>query len=252
MSLITSRCGDHVLTFDEVAHEYKLNGIVVGGATDVKKAYPPSIPIIKYWIKQGLEEFESGKKLKDQAAVGTVMHDYCFALRTGKTYDNPAIVGHKDEETIRRRMAEVEAWVKEREQFEEVVAAEEIIASPRYWMAGKFDCLVRRKDTGRLRLQDYKSAKGFYVDQFIQGGVYDQCLREWKGLKIDEIEIIRFNDNTEKPAAHVIDDIDDFRQQAISCRQSRYFMHKWDRYFDKLYRANNPRKYVKRAKKTDD
>lgn len=273
----------HVLEFTETEedHFYTLNGELVPGATDVKLGFPKAYNLIKWEIgegakfvidcltdvradgrypkdqtlfpitEEGYDNLINGAKsatkkiLEETADVGTIMHDYAFSLRVGKRFDDAKIQGHKDEALIRKRLLEVDAWCSERDKEEEVVSAEQIVASPLHMFAGKFDVLVRRKDTGALRVQDYKSAKGFYVEQFIQAGGYRQAMWEWQNQLPSELEVIRFNDNTEKPASLVISDFDSVEsltKQFLSCRQTRVFQRKWEPFFNKIYRQSIPKK----------
>jgi hypothetical protein len=255
-----SESGGHVLEFHEAcechgkrAHLYILNDRIVPGATDVKKGYPVGRQLIRYFINQGIEEFDSGRKLKKDADIGTYMHDYCHALRMNLKLEAQRIqleiAGHPDEDRIRRRLDEVTQWVNERRETERVVAAEEIVAyvcsyhrgltadeSACNCAAGKFDCLVEKN--GRIILQDYKSAKGFFVEQFIQAGGYSKMLKHWNNIQVDGLEIIRFNDNTEKPDAFLIDNsraIQDFQEQFFRCRDTRTFQNVWETYFSEKY-----------------
>lgn len=260
--LIHSCKDDHYLTFDEEYHVYTLDGKLVPGATDVKKGFPEPFQLIQWKIGKGAEfivdrfrehyaeakqfppknvlaKWLSGAKtatkdtLDRTADIGTLMHDYCWALRTNQAFDSSRVAGHEHEAQILKRLAEVKQWVTERQLTERVLRAEEIIASIKYKFGGKFDCLVERSD-GKIILQDYKSAKGFYVEQFIQGGGYSIALKEWLGIKIDGIEIIRFNDNTDRPESKVIDrpkQIKSFEQQFIRCRETREFQRAWEKVF---------------------
>jgi len=247
-NLITDVRNGHTLTFRENPyHVYTLDGEKIPGGTDVKKAYPPSRQLIRYYIKQGLEEFDSGRKLKKQADVGTWMHDYCHAKRTNTAIDLNPILGHPDELKIRKRLKEVDKWVATLEN-EEVIAAEKIVASVKHKFGGKFDVLVKRDN--KIILQDYKSAKGFFEDQFIQEGGYAIAIEEWLGIHVDGLEIVRFNDNTEEPQRLCFDnpaDVEEFKEQFLRCRYSRIFMRKWEKFFSEKYEAENP--WIKGKKK---
>lgn len=245
----------HTLTFRENPyHVYKLDDLKIPGGTDIKKAYPPSRALIIYYIKQGLDEFVNGWRLKKQADVGTAMHDYCYALRTGKPFDKSEYNGHPDQAKIFKRFAEVDKWVPTLTN-EKLLAAEQIVArvcdfhkahpgvehAECLCFAGKFDVLV--EVNGKVRLQDYKSAKGFFEDQFIQQGGYALAIEEWLGIKVDELETIRFNDNTDEPARYCIDDpkdVQEFKDQFLTLRKSRWFQKKWGKFFEDKYKADNP------------
>lgn len=231
--------GKHVLEFYSKAHRYKLDGEFITSTTDTKKGYPPSEQLIKYWIKQGMDEFESGKKLKKQASVGTLMHAYCHALRTNTPFNKNQIIGHPQEKQLQRRFNEVEEWVKERSN-EKVIMAEKLAAMITRKVAGKFDVLV--EVGGKLRLQDYKSAKGHFEDAFIQLGGYSLMIKEWYNLDVQELEVIRFNDNTEKPSPYLIGqhDIGDFQKQFLVCKDTRDFQKSWGALFTEKYKKENP------------
>ena len=259
--LTTDTKNGHVLTFRENPyHVYTLDALKVPGGTDVKKAYPPSRALIKYYIKQGLEEFESGRRLKKQADVGTAMHDYCYARRMNQPFDKSEFYTHPDQIKIFKRFEEVDKWVPTLAD-EKIIAAEKIVAhvceihqekpgipNPEcLCFAGKFDMLVEVR--GKVRLQDYKSAKGFFEDQFIQQGGYAIAIEEWMGIKVDELETIRFNDNTNEPARFCIDDpkeVQEFKEQFLTLRKSRRFMRKWEKFFSEMYAEQNP--WLKRKK----
>jgi hypothetical protein len=231
--------GKHKLKFLEKVHRYKLDGEWVSGATTINKAYPMSRGLLRWYIKQGIEEFDSGKKLKAAADVGTLTHDYLFALRTGGKFDLSKIEGHKDEEKIRKRFLEADKWVKSREN-EKLIMAEKICASPQYKFAGKFDVLVERD--GKYVLQDYKASKDFFESQYIQGGGYAVMIEHWYGLHVSEIEIIRLNDNTEEPESLAFSgsDVEEFKQQFITCHNTSNFQKKWGKFFEQRYEEKNP------------
>ncbi len=228
----------HELVFDEVEHDYFLDGVQVPGATGVGKAYPPSDGLVQYMIRQGIEEYKTGKKLKRKALVGSILHDYAFCLRTGKVFDTSILDGHVDEEEIKTRMKLVDQFFDE--QHDELIMAEEIIASVEHQYAGKFDVLVRRGD--EIILQDYKSSKGFFESQFIQLGLYANALKEWKGIQVTGFEIIRFAENATKPESFLIDDstaLIEFIQQGLRLRDTLTFQNKWKTFFDKKYRQES-------------
>ena len=261
-SITTDTKNGHTLEFRENPyHVYKLDGLKIPGGTDIKKAYPPSRQLIRYYIKQGLEEFDHGFRLKKQADVGTAMHDYCYALRMDKPFDKNEFIGHPDQEKIFKRFTEVEKWVPTLTD-EKIISAEQIVASVCEYhklhpgveyseclcFAGKFDVLV--EVNGKVRLQDYKSAKGFFEDQFIQQGGYAVAIEKWIGRKVDELETIRFNDNTNEPARFCIDDpkeVQEFKDEFLVLRQSRRFQKKWEKFFSEKYEAENP--WIKKGKK---
>lgn len=247
----------HFLSFDVEKHAYTLDGNPVPGATDIKLAYPKSF-VLQQWdkgetakyvvewfrqrgakpwptdaeIKAVLTEAKTASKktLDATASIGSLMHDYAHSKRLKIPFTQwERVNAHPDYETIIKRFGEVDAWVKEREQEEEVIKAEFLVASPKHQYAGTGDVLVMRN--GKIRLQDYKSSKGFYIDQFLQEGLYSTALLEWDGIKVDEFEVVRFHDNTEKPASLVISrpsEIKALEKQALIVRKTRAFQKQWE------------------------
>jgi hypothetical protein len=246
--IITSKSNGHVLTFRENPyHVYHLDGEKIPSATDVKKAYPPGRQLIRYYIKQGLEEFDSGAKLKAKADIGSIMHDYCHAKRMGLPFDDSLVAGHPDEEKILKRLNEVDAWLLKQKK-DKILKAEIIVASITHKYGGKFDAVIERD--GKIIIQDYKSAKGFFTEQFLQMGGYDQALMEWEGMHVDGYEVVRFNDNTKEPKSFLITDpneLQEFREEFIRLRYSRAFQKKWDKFFEDMYEKENP--WIKESKK---
>lgn len=230
----TDWTGTHTLTFekDTKKHDYKLDGQKVVGVTTIKKAYPPSEALIQYFIRQGIDEYKSGKKLKRQADIGTVMHDYCHCKRLGQPFEWKTVEVHPDRKILEARIKLIDQWLAT--QTDEIVLAEQSIASVKYQYCGTFDVLVKRGN--HYILQDYKSTKGFFEDQFIQLGLYAQALEEWLNIGVAGLEVIRFADNAEKPESFLTDDVSDFREQGLRLKQTYDFQHKWKSFFDKKYK----------------
>lgn len=253
----------HWLTFYKEKHIYVLNGEIAPSASDIKLAYPKS-PFLLQWDKGQTAEYvleyfkawlglgwpldqkalltnaksASKAKVDDLAIVGSLMHDYAHSKRLGQPFTQwEAVNSSEHYEKIIKRFGEVDKWADQRNKEETVIEAEQIIASVKHNYAGTFDVLVKRN--GKVRLQDYKSAKGFYIDQFIQAALYSIALKEWKNIKVDEFEIIRFNDNTEEPASLVISakrQIAVLEEQALRLRHTRSFQNEWEKKLQKLNR----------------
>jgi hypothetical protein len=126
------------------------------------------------------------KKSQAAANVGTIVHDYLYALDAGL---KPAIPKDADVDKVNKCLSVALPWRKEHED-DEIIALEEIVASTTYWYAGKFDRLIRRK--GKVILQDYKTSSGIFIDMFLQLSLYRQAIEEWMGIQVDSVEIIRF------------------------------------------------------------
>lgn len=239
--------GAHKLQFIEEKrkHQYLLNGPIVPGVTTIKKTYPPSDALIRYYIKQGIEEFKSGKKLKRQAAIGTFTHDYAYHKRINRMDLFPPIPKELDQDQVIHRMKLVDKWLDGN--TDKLVMAEEIVASIEHQYAGKFDVLVNKH--GKLILQDYKSSKGFFEDQFIQLGGYALALKEWKNIEVEGLEVIRFSDDEDEPKSFLIDDcchIKEFISQFVNLVKTYKFQFVWKTMFEKMYEEEHP--YIKKAK----
>jgi hypothetical protein len=107
---------------------------------------------------------------------------------------------------------------------DELIASESLIASPTHLFCGKFDRLARRN--GRLILDDFKTSNSIYLDHFIQLGAYSIAIREWLGMNVEGLEILRFGKDDGEFETLLIDDpkeIKMFEEQAIRCRQTYEF-----------------------------
>lgn len=215
-----SRSGNNILTFDDVKHQYRLNGDFVDSVTTINKLSMPESPRLSAWkVGEGasyainqLKEFpqqvnklpdylleEIAKKskaawmttAKKAANIGTIIHDYAeqFEFR-GKIDEelHKAIVQHKDKSKIFSCIKKFRRW--KRQNKDSILRHEEILGSVLYRFAGKFDRLSSRN--GLTVLSDFKTSSGFFVDQFIQLAAYTILLKEWLNINVDVIEIIRF------------------------------------------------------------
>lgn len=250
----------HTLVYDDTdnAHRYILDGQTVFGVSDILKAYPLGKGILAWNVEHGAESIlaqykanPSGPKTKKEAKewieeakrapeialnktadIGHIVHDYAHAIRLGHTpsYD---ITDHPAKALLRKRFKEIDEWSIVRDTEETIVAAEEIVASPTHKFGGKYDVLVRRKSTGKLRLEDYKSSRSFHAKQFIQQGGYAQAIYEWNGLAIEEVEIVRITDKS--PKGMVISSVDVFIEQFLRCKYTREFQRTWEPVFKPIY-----------------
>lgn len=183
------RNGKDILVFDDATHRYYLNGNHVPGVTGVNKSsYPKSEALIKWMIKQGIEEYETQKKAKEAASIGSLVHEYVHSMSIGKAFERQQIDAHPDKEKIEKCIKKVEEWRLTNE--DELVAAEQVTGSAKYRYGGTYDRLAKRGDL--LVLSDYKTSSGIYPDMFIQLAGYAIALEEWNGIVVDGLEIIRF------------------------------------------------------------
>lgn len=254
--------GKHVIEFNEGSHRYKLDGKACPGATTfLKGGYPTGQGLI-YWQKgqalnslfanltvpgddgfyprEGFWPIVEANRLalfkeaqaadravsQEAADIGSLIHEHAFLYETkGDVQTLANAIAKLPEETqtkIANGILKFQAW---REKTPDVfVAAETLIASPTHMFCGKFDKLATRN--GRLILSDYKSSKSIYLDQFIQLGAYAIAIKEWMGLEVQGLEILRFGKEDGEFETLLVDDvneIEEFKRQAIRCRQTHEF-----------------------------
>lgn len=256
ISASTSFDGKHTLEFNEASHRYKLDKKpCVSTTTFCKAGYPMNIGLINWMKRQSSEalyklllgrtmvkgwpETEDERKelfkeaetahegvAQEAADIGTIIHAFAELHSAGKI----------DEATkLRDQVKSVEKWpVIEgclnkyldwaAHNKGELVLAEGIIASPTYLFCGKFDRLD--KVNNHLRLRDYKTSKAFYPENFIQLGAYTLAMKEWHGLVVDELEVIRFGKEDGSFETLLIterSEIQAFIDQALRCRATFEF-----------------------------
>lgn len=255
-NLLVSESGGHRLTFDEKLHRYSLDGKRVKSTTGtIKAGYPEGKALTGWKIGQGAEyaisnfkkllaktkktpsQEEIRKLIKDSksaflvksrkaANIGSIVHDYAYCYEKRLPFDMDKILKHKDKKKIENAVGQFINW--KTKNTDEIIELEHIVASPRYWFAGKFDRLVRRE--GKIILSDYKTSTGIYPDMFIQGGSYSIAIEEWLGLTVDIIEIVRFgkDGSFEVKAYEDKTDILNFKYQALHCLATTTFRKKYE------------------------
>ena len=223
-NVTVSEKNGHILTFNESSHRYKLDDKSISGVTTINKSgYPQSFFLTNWMIGQGAE-FVANKlvtfykwkarkskgfvkpmvkqvawivkkskqayrrKSKEAADIGTVVHDYANAYEAKLPFDMKRVTEHKDRFKIEKCLKKFVSWAKKNK--DEMIAAEEVVASPTYWYAGKFDRLTKRN--GLNILSDFKTSSGIYVDMFVQMAGYAIAIKEWMGIDVHGIEIVRF------------------------------------------------------------
>lgn len=242
--------GKHVLEFAEGTHRYKLDGkSCVGTTTMIKGGYPTGQGLISWQKGQALEylwsaianrevdpeekadlfkEAKAADRAKSQEAadIGTLIHEYAYLYETGGDLskldrainDLPKATKIK----IWSGTDKFKQWRKDNNDVDGMF--EGLVASPTYFFCGKFDKLAVRD--GRLILSDYKSSKSIYLDMFIQMGAYAVAIKEWLGLDVGGLEILRFGKETGEFETMLVDDpieIQRFKDQAIRCRETYEF-----------------------------
>jgi hypothetical protein len=251
MALIQSVHNGNFLTFDDVKHKYTLNGEHVPGVTTVGKGgYPESFMLSNWKVGQGAKYVSSllqrlgrehplkigdklneeiikrakkapAKEAKKAADVGTVVHDYAYLTELGRIGEAMQMLQPFKRlpqwEKINNGIVKFESWHKENE--DEIVGSEQIVASIDYSFGGKFDRLSRRG--GVLTLSDFKTSNGFYVDHFIQLAAYRIAIKEWMDLEVEQLEILRFGKEDGEFQTLMVkkpEEIKMFEDQAIRCK----------------------------------
>ncbi len=184
----TSLDAKHVLQFDTEKHKYWLNGELVPGATAGGAAYPKPEALIQWLIKQGIEQYKSKTKLKQASEIGTLLHDFAECFEKGQPFDRRKIEEHPDREAVEKAVTAFLKWKETNK--DEVILLEQIVAAPSIRGAGKFDRLVRRD--GKVVLGDHKTAKSIYISALVQVAGYAMMTREWLGIHVDLLEIVKF------------------------------------------------------------
>lgn len=254
--------GKHVIEFSETSHRYKLDGkAAVGVTTFLKAGYPTSQGLI-YWQKEQtfnslfgnltvpgddgfypregfwpvndegrLELFKTAlaadRAVSQEAAdVGTVIHEYAFLYETGGDIAKLDAQINGFSEDIRTMVVnginKFKSWRLLNP--DKLTAVETLVGSPTHLFCGKFDKLAIRD--GVLVLSDYKSSKSIYLDMFIQLAAYRLAIKEWMGLDVGALEILRFGKEDGEFETMLVNDpaeIQTFTEQAIRCRQTHEF-----------------------------
>lgn len=258
----TSADGKHTIEFNEGSHRYKMNGKpAVGVTTFCKSGYVTSFGLVHYEKENALASLfrdltipgEGGAypregfwpindqqrkdlfktahnaykaPLQEAADIGTICHGYAELHSLGK---------FEEAEKLLDQVRKAEAWplinacVSKYKEWDaknrgKLVHAECLVGSPRYLFCGKFDRLdmVDKK----LILRDYKTSKDIYLDQYIQMAAYSIALKEWLGLEVGGLEVLRFGKDDGTFDHLLIDDpkeIKMFQDQAIRCRYTHEF-----------------------------
>ena len=262
----TSRSFDdkHELAYNDKTHRYKLNGKAVSGWTTVLKAsYPTNVGLMN-WMKTeamkslfhsiALPKLESMNYIprpdvwpisdefligllklnrdtheavaQEAADVGTVTHSFAELWSLGKVKEatdlTEKVKGTEKWPIIESCIHKFLDW--DARNKGELISAEGLVASPDIMVCGKFDRLD--KVNGKLRLRDYKTSKSIYPEQFTQLGGYKKSIKDWLGLEVEELEVLRFGKDDGSFETLLIDDpkeIQMFVDQAIRCRQTFEF-----------------------------
>lgn len=242
--------GKHVIEFSETSHRYKLNGKQCPGWTTViKGGYPTSQGLISWQKGQALESlwgaivnqpvdlemkaelFKIAKAAdravsQEAADIGSLIHEYAFLFETTGDVkllmDQIRALTPEIRDKISNGIGKFMAWRST--VSDKLVGVESLVASPTHHVCGKFDKLATRD--GKLILSDYKSSKSIYLDMFIQLGGYALAIKEWLGLDVQGLEILRFGKEDGEFETMMVNDpkeIEIFKEQAVRCRQTYEF-----------------------------
>lgn len=237
--------GKHEIQFNEKSHRYKIDGkAAVGTTTFIKSSYPTSEGLINWKMDQavafaiasqddldGLDLIKESRLAwkepsQEAADIGTITHSFAELHSLGQVYEASLLL-----EKVRpaKKFPLIESCIIKyldwaRQNKGELIKAEGLIASATHLYCGKFDRLD--KVNGKLRLRDYKTAKSIYLDQYIQLGAYTIAIKEWMGLDVEELEVLRFGKDDGSFETLLINDpaeVEVFKEQAIRCRKTFEF-----------------------------
>lgn len=191
----TSWDGKHVLEFNESSHRYKLDGNGVRGATTIGSAYPKAEALIRWMIKQGIEEYTSQAKKKKGGEIGTILHKFAECYEDGTEFDTKLVTESPHQTECEKVIERFLSWRKDNK--DTILDSEGLVASVELQVGGKIDTLRDRKGLG-LVLSDYKTSKGIYMEQLLQViGGYRRMFREWRNIIIPFVEIVTFPKSSE-------------------------------------------------------
>ncbi len=260
MALIVSKSSDgkHEVVFDEEPHCYYLDSEpVVGVTTFNKNAYPESPQLTSWKVGQGakhviealLEKARLNENVDEEwiaetvksskaawkssaskaASIGTLLHEYAECNEAGKEFNDYRLVEHMDAPKVLACVAKFREW-KEKNQ-DEIISSEGVVASVCHRFAGKYDRLSRRR--GRVVLSDFKTSSGIFIDNWLQLASYRLALKEWAGVEVDALEVIRFGKTDADFETKLVTDktlMDAYEAQAMRNRQTYEFIKTYDRY----------------------
>lgn len=187
-----SHDGAHKLEFNEATHRYKLDGTRVPGATTIGGVYPKGEGLIRWMIEQGIVEYEQKKALEKGGDVGSFLHRYAELYELGKVgeFDWTPVRASPYQKDIEQVLNRFYAWRQINK--DTVLMMEELCASPTLMVGGRIDTLRERQGLG-LVLSDYKTTKHIYISHLLQVvGGYRRMMREWHGIEIPYVEIVKF------------------------------------------------------------
>lgn len=254
---ITSKSWDdkHELKFELKRHIYWLDDVIVSGVTTVnKKGGPIAQALLNWYISQG----KKSKDIADKAAdIGKIVHSYAehHSKGTLDKFDFKKVEAHPSKLVINRCIEKYKDFAKKEEaSIEEIYGHELLVAAPSVPFGGTIDRAIKHKRWG-VTIEDYKTSKGFFAEQFIQGAAYAKALKEWRNLDVDSLRINLFTKSAGDIHTLVVNDgkwyydnaiiFENFTIQDLYGQFSRNFdamqLHnKIDSILDPIYRELNP------------
>jgi hypothetical protein len=146
---------------------YKLaDGTKVAGVTTILDQWGAKSRGLYYWYwEQGSKGAEFGKKLEEEATLGTLVHAWIEAEMRGTPVPD---IPPEHKERLENAMLGFYEW---RDAFQlEVTGSEVALVSEQHRYGGTIDFPVRLK--GRRAILDLKSSKSVYPDHRVQLAAY--------------------------------------------------------------------------------
>lgn len=190
----TSFDGLHHIELDPNKHRYILDGKRVVGSTTVGATYPKGEGLIRWLIKQGIEEYDLKRKLTQASDIGKLVHHYSYCEALKIPFDWSLVDDSPDAAIVRRCLTQFDEW-HGRNQEDEICFVEAVVGSPSLQVGGQIDKVVRRGD--KMRVRDYKTGKRIYISALHQTVLYKLMLKEWHNIDIDELEVLKFSKDSE-------------------------------------------------------
>lgn len=188
----TSFDGQHNLEYTDTGktHIYRLDGIRVPGATTVGACYPKGEGLIRWMVKQGIEEFDNKTKMRAAAAIGKVVHKYAECHMQNEEFNWALVDGADDAAIIRSCIQQYDAWVAAHPD-DKCNGTELLVASPTLKVATQIDLVVERN--GEIITRDYKTGKKIYISALHQTVLGRRMLREWLNIESTKLEVLKFS-----------------------------------------------------------
>lgn len=254
-----SHDGQHTLEYNDKKHSYKLDGEKVPGVTTfIKASLPEGEGIIKWRTRRAaeyvaawaskLESTPSSKEtnaavesslgsyktaLQDAGAIGTALHEYIQAYEAAGTDNLRELVYRRSDgkgahELQQARLAYT--TYRATQPPLALLASERPVASVNGRFSGTFDRLHQRE--GRVVLSDFKTSRKARFSHWVQLAAYSLAIKEWMGVVVEELEILRFGKDgsfealTERDSGVILK----WQEQATRCRETYAALEQYEEY----------------------